>query len=143
LGSGQLDVSELITHRFSIDEAPKAYRLITGKTNEPFLGVLLTYPQDTTVDLKAAKTRFTIRESHRPGSGQVNLGVIGAGNFAGAVMLPVLKSIRSVNLVGIASASGLSAQHAARKFGFSFAASDADAIFSNPEINTVVLLTPS
>jgi predicted dehydrogenase len=131
----------LITHRFSIDEAPEAYRLITGKAGETFVGVLLTFPEDTTVDLKAAKTRYAAREGGRPAIDKVNLGVIGAGNFAGAVMLPVLKSIRLINLMGIASATGLSAQHAARKFGFDYGTSESDAIFSNPEINTVALLT--
>ena len=45
LAGGRLDVKPLISHRFPIDRAPEAYELITGKTNQPFLGVLLTYPQ--------------------------------------------------------------------------------------------------
>ena len=47
LAEGKVDVGPLITHRFSIDDAPKAYELITGKTNEPFLGVVLNYPDST------------------------------------------------------------------------------------------------
>jgi len=35
----------MISHRFSIEDAAQAYELITGKRKEPFLGVLLTYPQ--------------------------------------------------------------------------------------------------
>jgi predicted dehydrogenase/threonine dehydrogenase-like Zn-dependent dehydrogenase len=141
LGGDKLDVTGLITHRFSIDEAPKAYRLITGKAGEPFVGVLLTFPEETTVDLKAAKTLLSDGRGQRPATGKVNLGVIGAGNFASAVMLPVIKSIRLIQRVGIVSAAGLSAQHAARKYSFSFASSDTDAIFSNSEINTVAVLT--
>ena len=45
LAAGRLDVRPLITHRFPIEQAPQAYELITGKKSEPFLGVLLTYPQ--------------------------------------------------------------------------------------------------
>jgi len=41
--SGQLDVSLLITHRFEISEADKAYKLIT-EGSEPYVGVLLQYP---------------------------------------------------------------------------------------------------
>ena len=44
LASGKVDVKPLISHKFSIDEAPKAYELITGRSKEAFLGVLLTYP---------------------------------------------------------------------------------------------------
>jgi predicted dehydrogenase len=105
------------------------------------VGVLLTFSEEGGVELKTAKTLLTLREERRVVPDQVNLGVIGAGNFATAVMLPVIKSIRSIHRVGIASAAGLSAQHAARKFGFGYATSDTEAIFSNPEINTVVLLT--
>jgi len=42
LASGGVDVHPLITHRFPIEHAPQAYQLISGKTKESFLGVLLT-----------------------------------------------------------------------------------------------------
>ncbi len=50
LASGRMDVQPLITHRFPIEQAPEAYELITGKRQEPFLGVLLTYPGDTALE---------------------------------------------------------------------------------------------
>ena len=43
LAEGKVNVKPLITHRFPIEEAIKAYDLITGKTKEPYLGILLTY----------------------------------------------------------------------------------------------------
>jgi threonine dehydrogenase-like Zn-dependent dehydrogenase len=51
----------------------------------------------------------------------LRIGVLGAGNFASAVMLPALKEIPAVELLGIASASGMSARHAANRFGFHYA----------------------
>ena len=42
MARGKLDVRPLISHRFPIDEAPRAYDLIEGRT-EPYLGVLLEY----------------------------------------------------------------------------------------------------
>src|SRR5512140_1092815 len=51
---GKLQVAPLITHRFPIDEAAQAYAVITGKKKQPFLGVLLTYPQQK-LDTKAAR----------------------------------------------------------------------------------------
>ena len=44
LAGKRVDVAPLITHTFAIDDAPKAYELITGKTEERFVGVLLKYP---------------------------------------------------------------------------------------------------
>jgi len=44
-------------------------------------------------------------------------------------------------LVGIASSGGLHAQHAGKKFGFGYAASNDDTILNDPNINTVAILT--
>jgi len=50
LAEGKLDLKPLITHRFPIEQAKNAYELITGKTGEPFLGVLITYSDDSDPD---------------------------------------------------------------------------------------------
>jgi len=71
----------------------------------------------------------------------VKLGVLGAGLFANATLLPAIKTIPDIELVGIASAGGLHAQHSAKKFGFAYATSDDDEILHDPNINTVAILT--
>src|SRR5882757_3767733 len=45
LADGKVDVGALITHRFPIDQAQLAYDLIGGKSQQEFLGVLITYPE--------------------------------------------------------------------------------------------------
>jgi predicted dehydrogenase/threonine dehydrogenase-like Zn-dependent dehydrogenase len=160
LASGRLDVRPLITHRIPIARAPEAYRLITGKGTEPFLGVLLTYSEHGPDELGGMGDKEGIRD---PESGQlaasshpafsttaalptttVRLGVLGAGNFATAVLLPALRKIPDLERVGVASASGLSAQQAKERFGFRFARSDGgsgEAILGDPQVNTVAILT--
>ena len=71
----------------------------------------------------------------------VRTGVLGAGNFASAVMLPALNEMAAVELVGIASASGMSATHAAKRFGFHYATSDEAQILNDPQIEAVAILT--
>ncbi len=139
LASGRLDVQPIISHRFPIAEAPQAYELITGKTEEAFLGVLLTYPP--TGDHKRPTLDPKPKITVSPSSPVVRLGVIGAGNFASAVMLPAVKKIESIELVGVVSGSGLNANHAAKKFAFRYAADSVDQILADPEINTVAILT--
>ena len=56
-------------------------------------------------------------------------------------MLPALKKTDNVEMVAILSGSGLSAAHAAQKFGFKYAAESFDQILNDPEINTVAILT--
>src|SRR5208283_4186250 len=43
LAEKKINVGALITHRFPIGHAQDAYDLITGKTREPFLGVVIQY----------------------------------------------------------------------------------------------------
>ena len=96
---GKLDIESLITHRFPIDQAGEAYQLITGKKEEPFLGVLLTYEQgglDT--DLAAGRKLIINPPTDRRPEGPVRLGVLGAGNFANATLLPAIKKAGSTEL---------------------------------------------
>ena len=148
LASGRIDVSPLATHRYPIDQATAAYELITGKKKEPFLGVLLTYPEHSlkasneTHPIHAEKDVHPLTAQGSQKTGIVRLGVLGAGNFATAVMLPVaISKIPSIERVAIASAAGLHAQHAAQKFGFAHTAADETQILENPDINTVAILT--
>lgn len=147
LASGQLDVQPLITHRFPIAEAHKAYELITGKSQESFLGVLLTYgePSDEqpAIDMagKPMPRADQLKAVQPLKTDAIGLGVLGAGNFAKAVLFPVLQKTPSLKLVGVVSASGLNAGYAARKYGFSYAATDETQILDDPKVNTVAVLT--
>ena len=136
LASGKLKVAPLITHRFPIVKAASAYDLITGNGREPFLGVLLTYRDGE----KTPRPKVEFKTAGKPQAG-VKLGVIGAGNFANAVLLPAIRKAGGIELVGVASSGGLDAQHAAKSFGFSYAASAADEIIGDARLNTVAILT--
>jgi predicted dehydrogenase len=67
-------------------------------------------------------------------------GVIGAGNFSSLVLLPALARTPA-RLKSIASAGGVSAAAAARRFGFARATTDYRAILDDPEINSVFITT--
>lgn len=151
LASGHLDVHPLITHHYPIERAAQAYELITGKRREPFLGVLLTYPETEDGETSAQKSvirnaKYLMRNADHAlripqRASRVALGVLGAGNFASAVMLPALQKVENVELVGVASPSGLGAKNAADRFNFRYAASDENEILDDPAINTIAILT--
>jgi predicted dehydrogenase/threonine dehydrogenase-like Zn-dependent dehydrogenase len=145
MASGKLDVRPLITHRFPIQQAPDAYDLITGKRKEPFLGVLLTYPDTSTqAETGLPETRVSNIQTlpaAANGSSTLSLGVLGAGNYATAVFLPVIKQIEGLRRAGIASASGLSARSASQRFGFEYASSAENEVLNDPNINLVAILT--
>jgi predicted dehydrogenase/threonine dehydrogenase-like Zn-dependent dehydrogenase len=142
IASQKVNVHPLISHRFPIENAPQAYQLITGKAEEPFLGVLIQYPFDsnppssTRIDRKEGLYKNSVTPATK-----VSLGVFGAGNYANATFLPVVKKAGNTTLVGIASASGVTATNAANKFGFQFVTSSENEILEDPNINTVLILT--
>jgi predicted dehydrogenase/threonine dehydrogenase-like Zn-dependent dehydrogenase len=139
MGSGKVDVRPLISHRFKIDDAAQAYDLITGKGDEPFLGVLLTYPAE------AAGEKVTLVPNptaiRQPLAGQPGLGVLGAGNYASASFLPNIAKVGNVTRMGIVSATGASARHAAQKYGFAYASSSAEDLLKDPKVDIIAILT--
>ncbi len=139
MATGKLKVKPLITHRIPIEKAAQAYEVITGKKKQPFLGVLLTYPEPDGKLEEAKVVKFDLQASKL--SNHVTLGVLGAGLYANATLLPVIKKTKDIDLIGIASSGGLHAQHAAKKFTFKYATSSDDEIINDPNINTLAILT--
>jgi len=138
LAEGKLDVGPLITHRVPIAEGQRAYEIITGK--DPYLGVLLTYEQQTLPEEKRIPNLHAPTMRVKPGE-ILALGVLGAGNYALSTFLPVIKKVGGIAPVGIVSATGVSAQHAANRYGFGFSASEPESILDDPAINLVAILT--
>lgn len=142
VAEGSINVKPLVTHRFSITEAEKAYEVVVGKTGEPFLGVVLTYPEHVNLARRIELTTFqtkavTCRLSHS----QVSVGLLGAGNFATATMLPAMKDLPGLTFAGVCTATGMSGRAVGDKFGFRFCTTAEEEVLNNPEINTVVITT--
>ncbi len=142
LAERKVDVRSLTTHRFAICNALDAYALITER-REPHVGVLLSYPEGLQLAPKievrfATNGKRLARQRLRP---QVGLGVIGAGGFARAVLLPALRQIDGVSLRGICSQGGLSARAAAERYGFEYCCSDPRQLFDDPGIDGIVIAT--
>jgi len=141
IADGKVHTRPLVTHCFSIENAAQAYDLITGKAGESFMGVLLTYPDQPPQPHRIELSLNPGTALGDPQSGSVKIGMLGGGSFSTSTLLPALKSIEGLQLVGICTASGITAQHAAKKFEFGFATSDEQDILSHSDINTVIIAT--
>src|SRR4030095_12092410 len=73
VSDGRVTVDKLITHRFAIDAAERAYQLISDQTGERYLGVLLNYDQhrevERRIELRSAPSVVTDKS--------ISVGVIG------------------------------------------------------------------
>jgi len=134
----KLDINPLISHRFNIENARKAYDLILGKTKEKYLGVLFEY--DTG---KEHETKIIISKSHSAPStlpAAINVGFIGPGNFAQTCLLPNIKG-NKINFVGVADVQGTIAKMVAKKYGYKYCTSDYKKLLDDKIISTIFIAT--
>jgi predicted dehydrogenase/threonine dehydrogenase-like Zn-dependent dehydrogenase len=137
LADGKVDVKPLITHSFAIANAGAAYELITGKTEEPHLGVVIRYPDEGE---GSRKLELISRRAEGSPQSKVRAGVLGAGNFAQGVLLPAMKAA-GAQTVGLCASSGARVGSSAGKFGFEFCTTDEEEVYSDASINTIVIAT--
>ncbi|GAC1438159.1 MAG: bi-domain-containing oxidoreductase [Thermoanaerobaculia bacterium] len=134
MADGKLPVEKLTTHEFDIDAAAEAYELITsGK--EPFLGVLLRYPE-----VSRPLRRVEIAKSRALTNG-MRVGLIGVGNFARLVIVPTTAKDKSLIWRGVCSAKGMNAEQIARDVGAAYACTDAADVINDAETDAVLVAT--
>jgi polar amino acid transport system substrate-binding protein len=133
IGQEKVRVRDLISHRFPIDEAAKAYDLVTAPRGPGHAAVLLSYSGEEGPPEKSIVVNPTA--SHGPG-----IGFIGAGRFARSFLVPELKKI-GADLKAIANFNPVSSRAAAEEFGFGVAAASAEEILNHEGINTVFIAT--
>lgn len=137
VSTGQVTPSRLTTHRFAIEDAEKAYAIVTGEDRQPFLGVVLTY--DGPSDSRPVR-RLELRPRAAK-AGRVGIGFVGAGNFAKSVLLPRFKASPDAALVGVSTATGMNAKATGEKYGFAYCTTDTAQLLSDESIDAVVIAT--
>jgi predicted dehydrogenase/threonine dehydrogenase-like Zn-dependent dehydrogenase len=139
LAEQRIDLGPLLTGIHEFERAGEVYQQL----HEGSLGGIANvfrYPDD-------APTERVVRPSsngHRRivgGDAAVRVGVIGAGNYASTMLLPHLKERDDVELVTVATRTGLSAATAQHRFGFEAMTTDNAAVLDDPTIHAVLIAT--
>ncbi|KTD24331.1 oxidoreductase [Legionella lansingensis] len=136
LAEKRIQVDRLISARYPISEASKAYASLNDAAIKPMM-VLLTYPEDSkpihTVHLKPAA---------KPTQGKIRVAVLGAGAFARSAHLPNLQSMSERFIIqAIVTRTGHNATAAAKQFGASYCSTDFDEVLSDPDVDAVIIAT--
>jgi predicted dehydrogenase/threonine dehydrogenase-like Zn-dependent dehydrogenase len=135
MASGAIDVKPLISHRFSIDEAASAYDVL-GKENP--LGILIQYPG---LEERAVKRIVPLAAAEADyAAGQPVVAMIGAGNYAGQVLIPAFKKA-GAHLHTLVSSGGVTSVHHGKRHGFANAATDPAVAMSDEQVSAVVIAT--
>jgi len=137
LAERKIRTEPLVTHHFPIEQADRAYEVITGKTGEASLGVIITYEENA----EQNALEVILRSLPASTAAQVTVGLLGAGDFAVSTLIPAMKRVKGVALVGVCAADGAHSHHAAAKFGFHYCVTDQNPILADPNINTAVIAT--
>ena len=132
--AGSLNIHPLITHRYKFADASDAYDLL-AEGQESYLGIILEYSSDQ----RAAERTLKLNDPERCPS-SVSLGVVGAGNYAGRILIPAFRKA-GARLFSLANSGGVNGAHYGRKYGFENVTTDVDALFAAREVTSVVVAT--
>lgn len=135
MSSGQLNVKDLITHRFLFENASDAYELLT--TDKSALGILLQYKSEPQ---KRHLSSVYLRSDVEFVPSAPVVGFVGAGNYASRVLIPAFKNA-GAQLHTISTSGGINGVIHGNQTGFKEASTDTDALIENPDINTVAIIT--
>jgi predicted dehydrogenase/threonine dehydrogenase-like Zn-dependent dehydrogenase len=141
MSEGQLELKPLVAHRFALQQAAKAYETLTS--SRAALGIVLQYTADAdrpTQALRESTVKLPTPVSPGISGTKVSVGFIGAGNYASAVLIPAFREA-GARLRSIASTTGVTGVHAARRFGFEETTTDVEALLNDPAIDAVVIAT--
>ncbi|MEU5111125.1 bi-domain-containing oxidoreductase [Streptomyces longwoodensis] len=151
---GSVDVEPLVSHVADFEDAVPTYqRLKDGELKA--VAVLFRYPeQEQGADAGAEqaqapsvavpavrRTGGTAAAPARPAGAPVRLAFVGAGNYASSMLLPHLARREGVELSTVVTTTALSAANAQRKFGFTRATTDLDAVLGDPSVDAVFVVT--
>ena len=138
MAEGKLDVNSLISATYPVDEAAVAYEHLTE--NPDGVGVLLEFGESS--DESSVFGRRISVDVAQPLAGGIGVGLIGPGNFARAVHLPMIQKSDDLALRGVAGRQGPNVHHVAKTFGAPYATTDPAEIFGDAEVQAVWIATP-
>lgn len=139
LATKRMDIADLITHVIPFSEAPKAYEMITKNPNhERYIGVLLKY--DDNKEKWNSVVKHTIAKK-KLDKNQINLGLIGAGNFARVTMLPAMAASGLYHFKGLATTGGVGAAQANDVFHFEYTTNDYKELLADKDIDLIAVST--
>jgi predicted dehydrogenase/D-arabinose 1-dehydrogenase-like Zn-dependent alcohol dehydrogenase len=138
MAQGKLDVKPLITERVAFTDAAKVYE---GLKTSRSVGTILVYEGGEVDRSTVAVTAPLPGQRTLTVGGRPNVGIIGAGNFAKLIQLPILKATVA-RMSWVADLDPKAAAHAARKFGFEKSTTEYKRVLDDPDVNTVFVTVP-
>ena len=143
----EIEVETLVSGVFPLENASTVYAdLASGSLKA--VGVLLEYPAppaDSDSPPRAAASSMLLASAaaqpQGKSSGRLEIGFIGAGNYASSMLLPHLARLEKAHLAHVATNRSLSAINAQRRFAFTTASTSADAVLEDSALDVIFIVT--
>ena len=137
LSLNKISFKNLISKKIDLSNALEAYDLLN---NNKYLGIIINFKN---FNNKQSKLTYTVQNKNfsKKDKTKINVGFIGAGNYASRVLLPLLKKNKNLTLKNLVSINGLNSKYHGNKNGFVYSSSLDQDIFDDKEINTVFITT--
>ncbi len=130
--NGSINVKELITEEVDLNDYLEIYGDMAKGGS---IASIIRYPGDVLM------SQTSVEISSHPFSGSKGIiGIIGAGNFTGAMIVPTLKELNA-DIKYIASSKGLSGTTLAKKYGIRQSTSRYQDILEDQEVNAIMITT--
>ena len=143
LASGEINIEKLISAVYPITKVTEAFDALISKQQKPLM-VLLDYGEVEEEKIKELvhHPRKVLLNEKPVSSERINVGLIGAGNFAAGMHLPNLSGLPDkFNLIAIADKNGQKATALGKQYGAKYTTADPDELFKDPGIDLVMITT--
>ncbi|HEY6184183.1 MAG TPA: bi-domain-containing oxidoreductase, partial [Terriglobales bacterium] len=134
LENRSVDVQSLVTHVLEIEDAEKAYDIVTGKIPEGHLGILLKYSETPVLQATGPTPPAAEASPDKP-----RIAFIGAGSFAQKFLIPYAG--QGGDLLSVVTTRGVTAKSVGEKFRFQAHSTDAHQTLADRAVNTVFIAT--
>lgn len=133
---GQIDPMKMDVETVPFETATTTYEAL-AKGERKALAAVFRYAEE----VDDGRTLRLSSGARKVRKGDLGVAFIGAGNYAQAVLLPILEKTSGVSRRSIVTSTGPSAQRTAKRFGFDTCGTDPAEVFSDESVDLVFIAT--
>lgn len=136
LEQGKANVQTLVAGEYPVTDASSAYSALRGESK---VAVLLSY-ESKSEPIRSVRTPTSLK---RPKSGRINVALVGPGNYAKEILIPLLRRNPQFNLRWVVSSNPLHSKQLAERYHFENHGTDYREVLSDSDLDLVVITTPN
>jgi predicted dehydrogenase/threonine dehydrogenase-like Zn-dependent dehydrogenase len=140
IATGQVRVEPLITHRFPLQEAPKAYDTILTPSSGS-LAVVLRYDEPPAVEQIRPLRKVAIGGAKPAASGVLQVALAGAGNIARWAHMPGLQKQSNARLRAVFSANGARGKSYGIRYKAEYCCSTYEELLNDQQLDAILIAT--